>query len=216
MAEPEPPAPGPGETAPGLAEARFLAELGAWAAGQRVAGAAGGRARLRSLTEAAAGSATLVGVLVDLAERESEVTVALASPAPSAHPAGSGSPSGATLAALRLTGRLIGVGRDFCVLERTDRAMTLVRLAAVTAVWSSGTATPRPSGDRPAPLSLSIEAVLAELAASGASVVVGTLTGPVEGDLVSVGEDVLTLRHRSSVRPVVHVPTAAVQWCEMR
>lgn len=119
----------------------------------------------------------------------------------------------------RLTGRLAGVGRDFVVLDDRPGRPVIVRLDAVTSVWPAGGGTSypgRPGGDRPAPLNLSIEAVLADLSGQGATVAVVTASETVEGDLLAVGADVLTLRLGGGVRRTVHLPTGALRWCELR
>ena len=230
MAEPEPPGEEDGAEQSGFAEERFLEALSGWAAGQRVAGAASGRARLRALTDAAAGSATLAGILVDLAEQRAEVAVVCAGPAPGDPPGRGAAGSG------RLTGRLVGVGRDFVVMEPRDRPPVVVRTGALCSVWplpggdgagdgdrpagpprgGTGSGISLPGGARPAPLALSLEAVLAELAEERAPVAVGTLAGRVEGDLVAVGRDVVTLRAPGPARRLVHVPAGSLQWCELR
>ena len=71
----------------------LVAALDRWAAMQRAAAAAAGRARERSLRDQAATLATWTGVLVDLAEQGAPVT--------------------AVVANQRRSGRVIGVGRDF-------------------------------------------------------------------------------------------------------
>ncbi len=232
MAEPEPPGEEDGAEPSGFAEERFLEALSGWAAGQRVAGAASGRARLRALTEAAAGSATLAGILVDLAERQAEVAVVCAGPAPGDPPARGAAGSG------RLTGRLVGVGRDFVVVEQRDRPPVVVRTGALCSVWplpgtggggdgaggwfagpgrgDVGSGISLPGGDRTAPLALSLDSVLAELAAERAPVAVGTPAGRIEGELVAVGRDVVTLRAPGPARRLVHVPAGSLQWCELR
>lgn len=184
------------------AETRFLAALAGWAADQRVAGAAAGRARLRALTDAAAGSATLTGVLVDLAEWREEVILTAAGPAGSE----------------KLAGRLTGVGRDFAFLEPDRGTPVVVRVSAVTSVWPASARAGEPGGpggDRPAPFDLSLEAVLAAMAEQRAAVAVTTATDRIEGDLLSVGQDVMTLRAAGPRRLLVHVPTQALRWCRL-
>ncbi|HET9078120.1 MAG TPA: hypothetical protein VFN68_14380 [Acidimicrobiales bacterium] len=186
----------------GFAEAEFLAALTGWAAGQRVAGAAAARARLRALSESAAGSATFTGVLVDLAERAADVTVSVRS-GPEA----------------RLSGRLVGVGRDFCVLEQPDGRPVLIRLDAVATVAPNAPSAPGhigPAGDRAAPLTLSLVAALAELAAERAPVRLATGSERLDGELASVGDDVVTVRVGRSPGRLVHVAVGALRWCELR
>lgn len=186
---------------------RFVQALAGWAAGQRVAGAAAGRSRLRALSEAAAGSATLVGILVDLAERRAEAAVTCAGPCPGPAP---GAPS--------MTGKLIGVGRDFVVMEQHNRRTVIIRTGSLVSVRPLEGRPERdaPGGDRPAPLALSLEAVLGELATELAPVALGTGSGRLDGDLLAVGQDVVTLRSGIPPRSVIHIPTAGLNWCELR
>lgn len=253
MAEPEPPGspepssqpeppfpPEPAVRPEPLGEEEFLEALADWAAGERVTGAARSRSRLRSLNEAAAGSATLAGILVDLAERATEATLWIGATgavsaqtlnglAPPAHPTYSGRSAGS-----RLTGRLVGVGQDFCVLQQDNAGHALVRTAAVTAIWPlpdrTGTIgpgrTPRdrrpvptaPAGERHSPLSLSLLAALAELATQRTPVSLHTATGRIDAELWAVGQDVVTLRAPGAdPRPrQVLVPAAAILFCELR
>lgn len=183
-------------------ETDFLQALGGWAAGQRVAGAARARSRQRSLSASAAASATLIGILVDLAEDGSEAVVDLGRTGP---------------ASSRLSGRVVGVGRDFFVLEGPTGRPVVVRTATVTAVTSGASRPgPGPGGDRKAPLSLSFSGVADGLAAEELPVAVATASGLVEGDLVAVGVDVLTVRPRGRGRRRIHVPLDAVAWLEPR
>ncbi len=203
-----------------------------------MAGAASARSRQRFLSQAAAGSATLTGVLVDLAERAAEVVLSMGAgldggPYP---PAQAGPVAGG-----RLGGRLVGVGRDFCVLEQGNGRPAVVRTSALTAVWplegpagpggsapaGAGGSMPAggqsagaglPAGARTSPLSLSFTAVLDDLASERALVAAYTPAGRIDGELWAVGEDLVTLRVRAGGGPrrLVHVAATAILWCELR
>ena len=71
----------------------FWAELTRWAASERASAAAADRARGRALADQSAATATLAGVLVDLAEQGAPVAIGL---------------KGDRV----LRGRVVGVGRD--------------------------------------------------------------------------------------------------------
>ena len=235
VAEPDPPGgepePSPREQSDSLAEAEFLAALTNWAAGERVAGEARSRSRLRSLNEAAAGSANLTGILVDLAERAAEVQLWIGGNSAAAGQAGGESPP-AGLG--RVSGRLTGVGKDFCVLEPANRRPAVIRTAALTAVWPIQSRNDRtlsareadrpratttvPAGGRSNPLALSFIAVLDELTSEKAMVSIHTASGRVSGELWAVGQDVVTLRLVDGGRPrrQVHLPAAAILYCELR
>lgn len=171
----------------------LVRSLAGWAAEQRVIEAAAGRARERSLREQAGAAATFAGVLVDLAERGADVIV--------------GSAGG------RRSGRLVGVGRDFCVLEQRIGRPAIVATAAITSVRAAP-ASESPAGDRAPALELSLAAALGALADDRAPVGLYLDAGEtVDGELIAAGQDVVTVR---SAARVVYVPLRAVMVCELR
>jgi hypothetical protein len=174
----------------------LVAAFARWAAGERVAEAASGRARQRSLSEQAASGASLAGVLVDLAETAAAVTLAVG-----------GS---------RINGRLVGVGSDFCVLDQAGGRPVLVATAAVAAVWAGAEDVSELAGERAPALDLSFTGALALLAED--RVPVQLRLGPVAvgGDLIRVGDEVLTLRGPPPGRRPVYVPCGRVEVCEIR
>jgi hypothetical protein len=143
-------------------------------------------------------SATWVGLLVDLAERNAAVSV--------------------TAGGTRLTGCVIGVGRDFFVLEPAAGRPVLVSTGAATSVSAlpEEPANSPAAGDRRPALDLSLLSAFDALAEERAPVAVCAGDTTFEGELVSVGEDVITLRSMSAQRRLVHLPSAAVAWCELR
>lgn len=170
----------------------LLAALTAWSADTRTREAVAARTRERWLRQQAQEEATWLGVLVDLAERGSDVTVGLDGRSAS--------------------GRLVGVGADLCVLAHAG-GTTLIALAHVRSV-RAGDTSPAAGSDRRPALQVSLPEALAALAAERDPVAV-TLGGGGElrGVLVAVGADVVTLRSRSRPWTHTYVPLAAVATC---
>jgi hypothetical protein len=182
---------------PGAGE-ELVAAFARWAADQRAAVAAEDRVRERSLREQATATATWVGILVDLAEQAAAVTV--------------------VVAGLRRSGRLIGVGRDFCVLQSARRRIALIAVHEIVQLWPDGhTAGGPPAGDRRPSIDLTLTSALALLAEERSPVSLISGNGlDTTGELVAVGDDVLTLRAALPVRRLVHVPISSVAVCELR
>jgi hypothetical protein len=155
--------------------------------------AAGERSQERTLRSIAASEGTLVGLLVDLAERSVPVVVRLVS-------------------GRSHRGRVLAVARDAVVLRDGPKPPVVMALGAVASVR------PQPSGadveatgGRPAPLGVSLAALLAGFADARPRVqVVAGGDEPVAGELRSVGVDVLTLRLDGDRGLAVHVALAAV------
>jgi hypothetical protein len=169
-----------------------------WAAGQRTASAAASRARERSLREQAAASATWAGVIVDLAEQQASVTVAVGGQ--------------------KRAGRVVGAGRNFFVLDggRHGR-ITLVALDAVGAIWPDQVADVLPTGARLGAIDMTLMMALALLVEQRAPVCITSPAGlQTSGELVAAGEDVLTLRIDPAARRLTYVPLATVALCELR
>ena len=172
---------------------RLLAAFARWAAEDRTEQAAGARSRERSLRDQASGEATWAGLLVDLGEAKSELTV--------------------EVGRRRLKGRLVGVGRDFCVLERDSRGPSVIPSFAIVAAWHDAP----PSGSRFPHLDISFAAAMAGLAADRSPVCISLDTGSqVTGDLIACGSDLLTVRGEPPARRVVHLQTVHVEMCEIR
>jgi hypothetical protein len=175
-----------------------VAAFATWAAEQRTAAAAAGRTRERSQRELAGASATWSGVLVDLAEQATPVTVAVAG--------------------LRRPGRIVGVGRDFCVLEAPPRT-ALISLPAISALSPDlpGPRVDLPAGDRDPTIDLTLVLALARLAEQRAPVTLIARDGQEStGDLLGAGEDVLTVRGQAPARRLAYVPISAVAVCDLR
>jgi hypothetical protein len=151
---------------------RLADRLGRWAADQRVAAAAEDRRRAHWLRHQAAESATLAGVLADLAERSAVATIETA---------------GGTH-----TGRVEAVTSGLCALRRADGGVTLIALPAVTAVRSSAGL---PTGDRTSDLRLDMAGALAALSADRCDVTVELAGGArVAGRLDTVGVELAHVR----------------------
>lgn len=173
---PPPPSPSPrsgrGPVA-GSAADELIAALGLHLAEERVAEAALSRARERGLRDAADASQTLVGALIDLAERSEPVVIGL-------------------LGGRTHRGTVRAVGAELIVMESTAAAV-LVRLAAVRSVRARGRV-PR-GADREPTLTLDMGLALAIVAEERPQVAFGVADGaPVVGRLMTVGVDVATVR----------------------
>lgn len=152
----------------------------------------------RSLREQAATAATWTGTLVELAEKRSRVVLLV----------GGG----------RLAGTVEAVGPDFCVLVLAGGRPVLVNLARIAAVVTEAPRGKSPvSGSRLPSLELSLVAALSVLAEERAPVQIAVGDGHhVSGDLVGVGEDVITLRSHGTQPEAALVPLANVEYCELR
>jgi hypothetical protein len=183
----------------------LLAELARWSATDRAARAASERARTRDLVDQSAATATWSGLLVDLAEAGTDVTVWLEG-------------------GRRVTGRLVGTGRDLIVIEDRSGRPVLVRTGAIDALAPNGEGDGPPSSQRSGPpagrrrpaTDLSFAAALDALAAEGSPVKLHSGTEVVTGRLLAAGEDVVTVRSDGAGRRPVHLPLDRVTYVELR
>ena len=179
-----------------------------WAAAERTAQAAATRSRERALREQAAGEATWAGLLVDLAETLAQVTLGVG--------------------ARQLTGILVGMGRDFCVLEQRDQRLGrqfLIPNKGIVTVWPTPGPTGKGSTARQSTASgsriphhdLSFESALAGLADDRSPVCIRIAGGAeVSGDLVGSGADLVTVRTEPPARRIVHIRSDHIEVCELR
>jgi hypothetical protein len=174
----------------------LVAAFGRWSADERVRDAVVNRSYQRRIEEAASAAATLVGILVDLAEARQRVVF--------------------TVGRRRISTVIAGVGPDFCVLEPDGGPPALVVIRAVTSIWPAPGRGGIPTGARGPVLQLSFESALSTLAEDRLPVAMWTGDSKVEGDLVAIGEDVATLRTGPPSRRVAYVPLGAVSVCELR
>lgn len=182
---------------------RLVASFQRWAAAERAAGEAAARSRSASLARQAAGGATWTGILVDLAERSAVVALAV----PGA----------------RLSGRLVGVGRDFCVLEPAGGRPAVVAAAWISSLAPAGPARAgtgagagAPGGSREPALDMGLASVMAALMDDRAPVVVSAAGQPHAGEVLAVGDDVVTIRAPAPQRRQVHIPLGAITHVELR
>jgi len=170
----------------------LLAELSRWAATARADDAAASRARERWLRQQAVEEATLLGVLVDLAERATPVVVY-------------------TTSERRHRGIVRAVGVDFAALRSHAGRDVLIAVDAVSTVRPEARGQP-PLGDREIGLDLRLVEALAALVADRPRLFIVTRGAKegLRGDLLAVGQDVLTLRLDGEPRATVYVPVAAV------
>ena len=167
-----------------------LAALRRWIAEGQVNDAARARARQHWLERQAAADATLLGALVDLAERGRPVTVT-------------------TSADRRVTGLVVAVGADFAVLRDRGRGDVFVPVERL-AVLRPAPGDALPTGDRPVGIRLALGAALMELAADRPDVIVATAGDDIRGEMVSVGADVITVAVDGPRRDQLHVRLGAI------
>jgi hypothetical protein len=169
----------------------LAARLDAWLADARVEGSADARARERWLEAAAAADATLAGVLLDLAERGTALTVA-------------------TAAGTKHHGCVEVLGADFIALRTATGGEVLVALGCLSSVRTAPSVAPA-SGERPVTTELLLREVLGELAAERAPALLLTVGGDaVRGELRAVGEDVVTVRTAGPDPATVYVPVGGI------
>lgn len=181
---------GPGSAAGGGLTAR----LERWAADARVDEAARARSRERWLRRQAEEERTLAGVLADLLESRTAVTVETVAP-------------GASFA-----GVVRAVGADFVALgaEARPAGEVVVALAAVASV-ATRAGTPEVLGDRRARGTMRLAEVVAALAAGRDEVRVVTRDGgTVGGTVASVGQDVVVVRSGGARPATTYVPVDAL------
>lgn len=164
-----------------------------WAAEARVDEAARARARERWLRRQAEEDATVAGVLADMLDAATPVTV---------HTRGGHTHAGVVRA----------VGVDFLALGPVDRraGQVVLPLAAVGSVRSRAGA-PVVVGDRPAVGSTRLQDVLAGLGVDGTHVRVMTVDGEtLSGVVRSVGRDVVVLATGHEPAATAYVPSGAI------
>jgi hypothetical protein len=173
----------------------LVSAFGAWAAEHRTGAAAEARSRERWLRQQVAEAATLAGTLVDLAEQGTDAAVIVGT--------------------RRVTGRLVGVGGDGCVVADRAGAVTIVVVAHISAIRVAGrrSGTGEATGARGPAGDWLVTDALAALAAERSPVRIGLRGGEtLSGDLVSVGDDVLTVRLAAGGMRV-HVALGALETC---
>jgi hypothetical protein len=172
----------------------LLAELARWEADSRADEAARSKSRERWMRQQAVESARFAGVMLDLAEQRSQVTV---------HTAAGG----------RVHGRIRAVGRDFCLVEEAGGIPVLLALTGMVGLRPHARKVPPASSERVAPLDTDLGLVLAGLAAERPRVRVVTAGGgePLAGELRAVGEDVATLRLDGAPPSTIYLRLASLR-----
>lgn len=169
---------------------RLADALAAWARDAQVDETIGRRRRERWLRRQAEEEATFAGVLVDLAEAAAPVTIA--TPTRKVH-----------------RGRVRAVGTDFALVEVDGGRHGILRHRAIA--WARQDDSTRPArGDRPLALSMTFEQALRATLEPHelVQVVAAGPAEPVDGEVIGLGADVLTLRRGDRSR--VHLPLANV------
>jgi hypothetical protein len=185
-------APPPINLAAGTTAGSLTARLDAWLADARVEGSADARARERWLHAAAEGDATFGGVLLDLAERRTDIAVS-------------------TSGRRRHHGRVEVIGTDFLSLRAPAGPEVLLALSTITAVRTVPRADPS-VGERLVTTELRLAEVLSELAVERARVLLVPLNGTdiVAGELRAVGRDVVTVRTDGDAPAITYMPLRAI------
>ena len=167
-----------------------------WAAAAKTEAAADSRMAQRWADQQAADEASWAGVLIGLAERRAAVAVRLE--------------TGATV-----RGAVVGVGRDYIAIAHGAQ-ISFLPLTALDWVRPDDASAPAAFGDRAGP-SGRLVSVLARVAEEGLPVRIVAHTEALVGDLVGVGEDVLSLRPAgAAVGQLVYVPVASLSEASVR
>lgn len=170
----------------------FAARLESWVADARSDGSAEARTRERWLQTAAEADATFSGMLLDLAERGSDVAVS-------------------TVGGRRHHGRIEVIGADFFALRLTTGSELLLSMRGTGAVRTAPLADPS-VGERMQPTDLRLADVLVELSADRARVLLVPADGAesVAGELRAVGHDVVTVRTDGEPPATSYVPLSTI------
>jgi hypothetical protein len=167
-----------------------LQGLNTWVAEGLVDAAANERARQRWLERQATEDATLLGVLIDLAERGRPVAVR--------------SGGGRTA-----RGRVFALGADFVAVREERLGDVLIPTRAIATVRAAPGDAPT-VGDRAASLVVVLAEALLELAADRPTVLLSAANEEQRGELRSVGRDVLALMIEGERRETIHVAIDAI------
>ncbi len=162
-----------------------LAALARWVAEGSADQAARSRARQRWLERQAEEEATLIGSIIDLAERGRAVTVT-------------------TTAGSRHTGAVVAVGSDFAIVREPRLGDIVIRHDAI-ALLRPSPGDNIPTGDRPLDINLALADALVELSAERPRVLIATGGEELTGELRSAGYNVMTLQLHNSRRDTIHV-----------
>ena len=151
------------------------------------------RSRERWMRQQAEEEATLAGTLLDLAEQAGPVGLR-------------------TTAGRPVTATVVAVGRDFAAVRTEAGRAGCLALAALTRVRPGAGRRSPASGDRPAPLDLSLAELLARAVVDRPSVslVAGGDPDPLVGELRAVSAELITVVPDGGARSPCFVPVAAL------
>ena len=170
----------------------LAARLERWVADARSADAAAARGRERWLRLQADESATFVGVLIDLAERQTPVVIY-------------------GRAGRRHRGSIAAVASDFCALRTSGGRDVLLAYAGIGSVRPDSRSA-GPIGDRAVEAEIGLAEMLSVLAADRPRVLIVTAADDegIAGELRSVGRDVVTVRLDGEPRAAAYVAISAI------
>jgi len=170
---------------------QYDTNLDLWLAELRSGDEARVRRRQFWLERVVAEQATFVGMLTDLTEGVSEVVLE-------------------TTAGRRHTGLIRAVGHDFCAISEHQR-WTFVALRSLAVIRSTERTAVVAGSDRPADVDLTLLEALADQLDERPRVVVWLDSGErVQGELASVGQDLVSLRVDGEPPRLAHVCAAAI------
>lgn len=161
-----------------------LAALSRWVAEGSVDEAVRSRARQRWLERQANEEATLIGSIIDLAERGRAITLT-------------------TAAGARHRGVVVAVGSDFVILRDSRLGDVVIRQDAIS-LLRPAPGDDTPTGDRPLDINLALADALVELSADRPRVLLATGGEELTGELRSAGYNVMTIQLDGSRRDTVH------------
>lgn len=172
--------------------ASFASRVNLWMEDARVEDSASNRARERWLHSAAEADASFNGVLMDLAERRTAVSLT-------------------TAGGRRHHGIITVVGTDFVALRLAQDGEVLLTLSAI-AVMRTAPLVDAAVGERLVLTHLRLTEVIGELASERcrAQLVARGATEAVAGELRSVGQDVVTLRTDGDPSGMAYLPLRAI------
>ena len=169
-----------------------LQNLRQWIADAAAREAGEARARSRRLLQQATEDATFVGTLVDLAEREADLSLI-------------------TRDDSSVVGRIAVVGRDFVAMAGRNGRTSFVPLGAIAAVRTQpGTREAVVAGERSAPSQAPLAAIAAELAVERVRVQITSGKHSVTGTLRASGDDVLVVMAEGAPSTPVYVAMTAI------
>jgi hypothetical protein len=156
------------------------------------------RTRERWLRQQATTSATVLGTLLDLAERGAAVSVGL-------------------LGGRRHDGVVLAIGLDVVLLAERDDRVAIALGAVTTFRPAPGAGGRAATGDRPAAVDIGFVELLARVVDDQPDVAISLVTGEsMTGRLLAVGADVVSMRVAAGDDGVAYCSTSAVSSVRLR